>query len=333
MQELNEKQIKAIEKIIRYKFNDPIHLNRALTHPSFRSEDKENYQQLEFLGDAIVNFVVTYDLFFAQNNLDKSEFIKLKDEILSQKMQADIVKRLKLDKYILVDPKDKEMISEKNKADVFEWIIAAMFLDSSDFDIAANFMNTGLWTQKKLVKLLFDVLAEEGDCESELSKCAFKTKLKLSSNQIKKIETDMGYKFENPNYLSCALTHPEVNLENRPACQHLEFLGGAIFKLITALELFYIHKNTTGFDKDEVTGTQSIVASDESLALMVDVMGFKEHILKEPLNELYTSEENKADIFKAMVGAIFVDSRSLNKVMGFVDLSLEKGAEFAKRHM
>jgi ribonuclease-3 len=45
---------------LQYAFSDPGLLERALTH---RSKSQNNYERLEFLGDSVLNFVVSAELF------------------------------------------------------------------------------------------------------------------------------------------------------------------------------------------------------------------------------------------------------------------------------
>ena len=55
------KNVKAIEKIIGYTFNDIQFLQRAITHVSYNKmmgKGGDSYQRMEYLGDAILDFVV-----------------------------------------------------------------------------------------------------------------------------------------------------------------------------------------------------------------------------------------------------------------------------------
>ncbi|MBR2875156.1 MAG: ribonuclease III, partial [Clostridia bacterium] len=56
--------LENLEKIIGYTFNDKKYLIRSITHSSYAHEKhvKDN-ETMEFLGDAILNFVITEDLY------------------------------------------------------------------------------------------------------------------------------------------------------------------------------------------------------------------------------------------------------------------------------
>lgn len=79
---MSNEQYEAIENIIGYKFNDKKNLDIAFTHKSFANEimcgKRQSYERFEFLGDAILEFVVSDYLF--------NEY-KDKDEGSSQKQE------------------------------------------------------------------------------------------------------------------------------------------------------------------------------------------------------------------------------------------------------
>ena len=57
-------ELKGLEKAIGYDFKDESLLLTAVTHPTYANEHRtESYQRLEYLGDAILDFVVAEDLF------------------------------------------------------------------------------------------------------------------------------------------------------------------------------------------------------------------------------------------------------------------------------
>ena len=58
-------ELSQLEERIGYRFADPSHLEQALTHSSYSQEaagDCRHNERLEFLGDAVLGFVVSADL-------------------------------------------------------------------------------------------------------------------------------------------------------------------------------------------------------------------------------------------------------------------------------
>ena len=65
-----------VEEIIGYKFKKPKLLIKALTHSSYSNEHKvESNERLEFLGDAIIEFIITERLYleFSEKEGDLSK--------------------------------------------------------------------------------------------------------------------------------------------------------------------------------------------------------------------------------------------------------------------
>lgn len=123
-----------IEEIIGYKFNNNELLNQAFTHSSY---SKSNYERLEFLGDAVLELVVSYRL-FNNTNLNEGELTKLRSNIVSGENLAKCFNELHLDKFVVYG-KSLKKVSESIKEDIVEALIGAIFLDG-DFDAVEKFV-------------------------------------------------------------------------------------------------------------------------------------------------------------------------------------------------
>ena len=127
---MNEIEIAKIERIIGYIFDDKSLLITAFTHVSYSNEfGGENNEKLEFLGDSVLNFIVAEKLFHMQ--FDEGEMTLHRSALVSREPLKDAVIKLGLLKYyrlgrgITVDS-----LSTKFKSNLFEAIIAAIYLDS-----------------------------------------------------------------------------------------------------------------------------------------------------------------------------------------------------------
>ena len=123
-----------IENKIAYKFKNQDLLSEALTHSSFANESsKKDNERLEFLGDAIISFIVTKHLFSIFPKYDEGRLSKLKNQIVSTKSFYKIVKKNKLEIYLLLgkgEIKSGGKKRESNLAGLFEAIVGAIFKDS-----------------------------------------------------------------------------------------------------------------------------------------------------------------------------------------------------------
>lgn len=121
-------EIAEIEKIIGYTFGDKRLLCKAFVHSSFAKENGvASNERLEFFGDRILNFLVSEQLFL---NVEGSEGV-LKEELecrVSSSPLCALVKKLDLFKFV----KRSKNVSfgDKKISDLFEAIIAAVYLDA-----------------------------------------------------------------------------------------------------------------------------------------------------------------------------------------------------------
>ncbi len=124
--------IKDIEKILSYRFKNKSILDIALTHPSVTSSPN-NYERLEFLGDSIIDFVISE---YLVNNFmyDEGKSTIIKSEYVSRNNLAKVSEDLNLIKFVKLNKsinfKSKSTINRIN-ADLYESIVGAIYLDSN----------------------------------------------------------------------------------------------------------------------------------------------------------------------------------------------------------
>lgn len=135
------------QKIIGYRFNDIKLLEKALTHTSYANEKKSdrsfNNERLEFLGDAVLEILVSEYLYFNYRDLTEGQLTKFRAKIVCEPTLARLAKQIELGKYIYLGK--GEMLTGGNErasilSDAFEAIIGAVFLDGG-FDKAKGLVN------------------------------------------------------------------------------------------------------------------------------------------------------------------------------------------------
>tara|TARA_S200000501_G_scaffold77976_1_gene69690 strand:+ start:10369 stop:11034 length:666 start_codon:yes stop_codon:yes gene_type:complete len=123
-----------IEDKIGYFFKNNDYLVEALTHSSYANESsKKDNERLEFLGDSIISFVVTKHLFLIFPDYNEGKLSKIKNQIVSTKSFYKIVKKNRLEKYLLLGKGEKKSGGKKresNLAGLFEALVGAIFKDS-----------------------------------------------------------------------------------------------------------------------------------------------------------------------------------------------------------
>ena len=142
----------SLESILSYKFNDKSILKLALTHSSSKSTPS-SYQRLEFLGDSIINFIVSEWLFFNKKKGHEGDLTTHKSFFVSRKNMSLIGQSMSLIDYVIIN-KSVDLSSSKtvNKinSDLYESIVGAIYLDS-DYETVKNFIYRTLINFKSFV--------------------------------------------------------------------------------------------------------------------------------------------------------------------------------------
>ncbi len=124
-----------------YRFRDEKLLTEAVTHASSAGHRLESNERMEFLGDAILGYVVCEHLFHAHPDLLEGELTKIKSAVVSRKTCTKISHALRLSSLLSLGKGmgNHAELPGSVAAAVFEAIIAAIYLDS-DFMTARAFI-------------------------------------------------------------------------------------------------------------------------------------------------------------------------------------------------
>ena len=124
-----------LEERIGYKFRNSLLLAEALTHPSLGHEAQRyhfDYQRLEFLGDAVLQLVITEYLFRHFGAEAEGQLTKLRSRLVSREALRSHAATLDLGRYILMG-RGEESSGGRGRtstlADAFEALIGAIYLD------------------------------------------------------------------------------------------------------------------------------------------------------------------------------------------------------------
>jgi len=152
--------IEDLAKKIDVKFNNIDFLQQALTHRSYLNEHREykldHNERLEFLGDAVLELVVTEYLY---NNFPnpEGELTNWRAALVNGEMLATISKKLGVEEYLLMsrgETKDTGKARQYLMANAFESITGAIYLDQGKggYDAAKEFI------MKNVVVELADII-------------------------------------------------------------------------------------------------------------------------------------------------------------------------------
>jgi len=119
-----------LEKTLRYRFQNADLYQQALTH---RSATNRNNERLEFLGDAVLDFVVSEAVYLARPDSAEGDLSKLRASLVKDESLAEIALELGLGEHLILGSGERKTGGHRREsilADALEAIFGAVFLDS-----------------------------------------------------------------------------------------------------------------------------------------------------------------------------------------------------------
>ena len=119
-----------LQKTFAYQFQDISLLEDALTH---RSVGRRNNERLEFLGDAILDFVVSDMIFMSRPAADEGDLSRLRASLVKDTRLAEIAASIGLGEYLILGSGEKKSGAQRRGsilADAVEAIFGAIYLDA-----------------------------------------------------------------------------------------------------------------------------------------------------------------------------------------------------------
>ena len=123
--------IADLQRKLGYTFTDQALLTRALTH---RSHNTRNNERLEFLGDAILNFLIAEELFTRFHGAREGQLSRLRAKLVRGQTLAEIAREFDLGDYLIMgtgELKSGGFERDSILADALEAVIGAMYSDSN----------------------------------------------------------------------------------------------------------------------------------------------------------------------------------------------------------
>tara|TARA_B100000745_G_scaffold144476_1_gene94562 strand:+ start:347 stop:1051 length:705 start_codon:yes stop_codon:yes gene_type:complete len=157
MSEEIEVNLEKVEKLLGCVFDDKMHLLTAITHRSYLNENREATQdhneRLEFLGDAVLELVITDFLFQKYPEKPEGELTAVRAALVNTVSLADASTKLGINDYLLMskgEAKDMGRARQYILANVFEALIGALYMDRG-YDAAKEFIATHLFPKTEQI--------------------------------------------------------------------------------------------------------------------------------------------------------------------------------------
>ena len=147
----NSKTSTKIEKECGYCFKDKTYLDQAFSHRSISTKPRENYERLEFLGDAVIDIVVSRELMREFPEGDEGILTQKRSALVQKSFLSAMGKLLNLIDHIKIEPNvdlAQDKIALKQAANLYEALIGAIYLDGGLKSAKKVILNT-IWAHKE----------------------------------------------------------------------------------------------------------------------------------------------------------------------------------------
>jgi len=141
-----EEDLVALERILGVVFNDKLHLLSAITHRSYLNEHKEAQQdhneRLEFLGDAVLELIVTDFLFHKYPEKPEGELTAIRSALVNTVSLSEASTKLGVNDYLLMSKGESKDVGRARAyilANAFEAFIGALYVDQG-YSVAQKFV-------------------------------------------------------------------------------------------------------------------------------------------------------------------------------------------------
>lgn len=135
------KDVLGLQDKLGYFFKDLSYLEQALTHSSYTNEKRtrgiraESNERLEFLGDAILQAVISEHLFSSYKKHREGSLTKMRQRLVCEATLARVAGSLSLGEYLIIGNGEEALggrAKAKILADAAEALFAALYLDSKE---------------------------------------------------------------------------------------------------------------------------------------------------------------------------------------------------------
>ena len=140
----------ALEKICKYRFKNRQYLIQAFTHRSISNQPRQNYERLEFLGDAVIDIVVSRELMREFPEGDEGVLTQKRSALVQKIFLATMGQLLKLLDFVQIESTvdlKEEKIAVKQSANLFEALVGAIYLDGG-IEPAKQMILNSIWAHR-----------------------------------------------------------------------------------------------------------------------------------------------------------------------------------------
>ncbi|KAH9500714.1 hypothetical protein Btru_076335 [Bulinus truncatus] len=268
-------------------------------------------ERLEFLGDAVIEFLTSVHLFFMFPWLEEGGLTTYRMALVQNQHLAVLAKKLKLQDFMLyVHGPDlcHESDLQHAMANCCEALMGALFLDGG-IEVADKIFSKALFDDDEVLLHTWNDLPKHVLQQQEPGGDRRWVKSSPILQKLEKFEESIGIRFNHIRLLAKAFTHRNIGVNplTMGHNQRLEFLGDTVLQLVASE---YLYKHYPEHHEGHLSLLRSSLVNSRTQGLVYDDLGMSEYVI---YNENAISDgvdmktKQRADILESFVGALFVD--------------------------
>ncbi|KAI4457702.1 ribonuclease iii [Holotrichia oblita] len=264
-------------------------------------------ERLEFLGDAVVEFLSSIHLFYTFPDLEEGGLATYRAAIVQNQHLAVLARTLHLDQFMLYAHGSDlchDLELRHAMANCFEALMGALFLDGGIDVVDRVFSETLFMSHPDLLDVWTNLPPHPLQEKEPLGDRLWIPKFELLQ-KLTKFEETIGVEFTHIRLLARAFTDRSVGYTNLTlgSNQRLEFLGDTVLQLIASE---YLYKFFPEHHEGHLSLLRSSLVNNRTQAVVCDDLGMANYALyNNPKAELKTKD--RADLLEAFIGALYVD--------------------------
>ncbi|XP_016943313.2 ribonuclease 3 [Drosophila suzukii] len=264
-------------------------------------------ERLEFLGDAVVEFLSSIHLFFMFPELEEGGLATYRAAIVQNQHLALLAKKLQLEEFMLYAHGSDlchELELRHAMANCFEALMGALLLDGG-IKVADEVFTDALFRQDDKLLSIWKNLPEHPLQEQEPlgdRNCIDSYRV---LKELTKFEDSIGIKFKHIRLLARAFTDRSIGFTHLTlgSNQRLEFLGDTVLQLICSE---YLYRHFPEHHEGHLSLLRSSLVNNRTQAVVCDDLGMPKYaVYANPKADLKTKD--RADLLEAFLGALYVD--------------------------
>ncbi|XP_016990491.2 ribonuclease 3 [Drosophila rhopaloa] len=264
-------------------------------------------ERLEFLGDAVVEFLSSIHLFFMFPELEEGGLATYRAAIVQNQHLALLAKKLQLEEFMLYAHGSDlchELELRHAMANCFEALMGALLLDGG-IKVADEVFTDALFRQDDKLLNIWKNLQEHPLQEQEPlgdRSCIDSYRV---LRELTKFEDSIGIKFKHIRLLARAFTDRSIGFTHLTlgSNQRLEFLGDTVLQLICSE---YLYRHFPEHHEGHLSLLRSSLVNNRTQAVVCDDLGMPKYaVYANPKADLKTKD--RADLLEAFLGALYVD--------------------------